>query len=210
MGLCRAVLVLGFAALLAGCAAQSLSSHDGWYEGRKAQPPKGNRLYICHAFTCARTTPVQLSDEDVLTIAAPLAEPADNAESERRAVAASVRIFESLIGERLGTSADRGGLDLVGGGDPTQMDCIDEATNTTSLLLLLSDKGYLRHHRIMHPVARGFFVDGRYPHATAVLGETASDARWAIDSWPRANAEAPVVQPLQEWMSSRGAPAPAV
>jgi hypothetical protein len=200
----------GLAALvLAGCAAQSLSTHDGWYEARNAQPPKGNRIYVCHAFTCMRTTPVQLSGADVDMIAAPLADPAEDAQAERRAVAASVQRFERLIGERLGTSADKGGLDLVGAGDPTQMDCIDEATNTTSLLLLLNEQGFLRHHRVMHPVARGFFFDGRYPHATAVLGETASGARWAIDSWPRANAEPPVVQRLEAWLASRGAPPPA-
>jgi hypothetical protein len=206
MGACRSILALGLAVLTAGCAAQSLSSHDGWYEARRAQLPKGNRLYICHAFTCMRTTPVQLSSADVAGIAGPLMEPVESPEAERSAIAQSVQTFERIIGERLGTSADRGGLDLVGAGDPRQMDCIDEATNTTSLLLLLSEQGYLRHHRIMHPVARGFFIDGRYPHATAVIGETASGARWAIDSWPRANAEPPVVQRLEAWLASRGVP----
>jgi hypothetical protein len=88
------------------------------------------------------------------------------------------------------------------------MDCIDEATNTTSLLLLLADKGFLKHHAVREPAARGFFLDGRYPHATAVLSEAGSGERWAIDSWPRANAEPPVVQPLGEWKRSRSGALP--
>jgi hypothetical protein len=55
----------------------------------------------------------------------------------------------------------------------------------------------------MAPAARGFFIDGRYPHATAVLAETATGRKWAVDSWPRANGAAPVVQPLAEWKRSR-------
>jgi hypothetical protein len=91
-----------------------------------------------------------------------------------------------------------------GQGKPDQMDCIDEATNTTSLLVLLAAHGYLRHHQVEEPASRGFFLDGRYPHATAVLSVNGSGEKWAIDSWPRANAEAPVVLPLAEWRRLRG------
>jgi hypothetical protein len=107
-----------------------------------------------------------------------------------------------IIGMRIGTDADKARTQF-GQGSADQMDCIDEATNTTSLLLMLAEHGYLMHHSVEEPSARGFFLDGRYPHATAVLAENDSGARWAIDSWPRANAEPPVVQPLAEWRRSR-------
>ena len=45
----------------------------------------------------------------------------------------------------------------------------------------LPGHGYLRHHRVEAPSARGFFIDGRYPHATAVLTDTDSGERWAVD-----------------------------
>ena len=41
------------------------------------------------------------------------------------------------VGDVVGTSADRPADDLAGNGDPTQMDCVDVATNLTSYLLIL-------------------------------------------------------------------------
>jgi hypothetical protein len=83
------------------------------------------------------------------------------------------------------------------------MDCIDEATNTTSVLLVAERRGLLRHHEVTSPVARGFFLDGRYPHATAVLRETGGGSAWAVDSWPEANGKPPLVQPLDAWFAAR-------
>lgn len=191
------------AGLLSGCASQSLSSHGSWFDERGARAPVGDRVYICHAFSCALTTPVSLSAAEIQQIRAPFRRPGTSAEAERAAVSSSVQTFERIIGARIGTSGDRGGLD-IGGGDPGQMDCIDEATNTTSLLLLLSARGDLKFHDVARPVARGFLLDGRYPHATAVLREKGGKRSWAIDSWPTANAKPPVIQDLDVWIVSRG------
>ena len=198
-----AFLALSVPFVMSGCASQSLSSHGDWFDERDARMPVGNKVYICHAFTCARTTPVVLSEAEFGQISAPFRKAAAPPAGERAAVSDSVQIFERIIGKRIGTSGDRGGLD-IGGGDPSQMDCIDEATNTTSLLLMLADKGVLKRHVIARPVARGFFLDGRYPHATAVLREKDSERSWAIDSWQTANAEPPVIQDLNVWIVTRG------
>jgi hypothetical protein len=188
---------------LAGCASQSLSSHGGWFEEREVQLPEGNKVFICHAFTCGRVTPVVFSESEIGRLTAPFGKPMSSAAEERKAVSQAVQTFERIVGRKIGTSGDRGGLEF-GGGDPSQMDCIDEATNTTSLLLLLSQKDALKFHEVARPVARGFFLDGRYPHATAVLRETGSKRSWAVDSWPIANAEPPVIQDLSVWIVSRG------
>jgi hypothetical protein len=198
-----AIVGLSALAALGGCASQSLSSHGDWFEEREARMPIGNKIYVCHAFTCARTTPVVLSAAEFGQISAPFKAKIATPAEERAAVSDAVQIFERIIGKRIGTSGDRGGLD-IGGGDPSQMDCIDEATNTTSLLLMLAEKGVLKQHEIARPVARGFFLDGRYPHATAVLREKGSERSWAIDSWQTANAEPPVIQDLNVWIVTRG------
>ena len=194
--------ILVAAAGLSACAAQSLSSHGDWYEARSASPPAGNKVYVCHGFGCLYTTPVSFSEAELATITAPLRAKFAGPAQERAALARSVQAYEKIVGRRIGTGSDRGGFE-VGGGDKSQMDCIDEATNTTSLMLLLESRGALRHHKVMHPVARGFFLDGRYPHATAVLGEKAGGAKWAIDSWPDDNGKPPVVQRLDTWLASR-------
>jgi len=203
MSLIRSLLTVFALLLLGGCASQSLSSHSDWFDEREARMPIGNKIYICHAFTCALTTPVVLSEAEFGRISAPFGKDIKTPAEERAAVSDAVQIFERIIGKRVGTSNDRGGLD-IGGGDPSQMDCIDEATNTTSLLLMLSENGVLKLHEIARPVARGFFLDGRYPHATAVLREKGSKNSWAIDSWQTANAEPPVIQDLNVWIVTRG------
>ena len=198
----KLITILVAAAGLSACAAQSLSSHDDWYAARSVQPPAGNRVYICHGFGCLYTTPVTFSAGELKTIVAPLAGKSADAASERAALAKSVQAFERIVGRRVGTSSDRGGFEVVGG-EKGQMDCLDEATNTTSLMLMLQARGALRHHTVMHPVARGFFLDGRYPHATAVLAEIEGAEKWAIDSWPEDNGRPPVVQRLDLWLASR-------
>jgi hypothetical protein len=187
-----------FVAVLAG---EALAARD-WYEARGMPPPSGNRLFVCHGYSCRAVTPVTLSDAELGQISAPLAKAAANPAAERAALSHSVQLFETVVGRRVGTSGDRPRMQF-GRGDRTQMDCIDEATNTTSLLRILAARGNLKHHRVLQPTARGFFLDGRYPHATAVLAEAGSGAKWAVDSWPRANGEAPVIQSLREWMRSR-------
>ena len=194
--------ILAAAAGLTACAGQSLSSHGDWYEARSALPPAGNRVYVCHGYGCRYTTPVTFSEGELATITAPLQVEFADPGQERAALAKSVQAFEEIVGRRVGTSSDRGGFEIIGG-KKSQMDCIDEATNTTSLMLLLQARGALKHHTVMHPVSRGFFLDGRYPHATAVLGVKEGGEKWAIDSWPDDNGKPPVVQRLDKWLASR-------
>ena len=201
-----AFLFLALTLALAGMAAASQAAARDWYSLRGVPPPQGSKVYVCHGYSCRIVTPVTLNGTDVDRIAAKLKGSGDAA-AERAALSHAVQVFETIVGKRIGTDADLPGMQF-GQGTPDQMDCLDEATNTTSLLKLLAAHGRLRHHAVGEPSARGFFLDGRYPHATAVLVETASSEKWAIDSWPRANAEPPVIQPLTEWKRSRSGDLP--
>lgn len=183
-------------------AASSPAFGRDWFDIRGVPPPRADRIHVCHGYTCRIASPVRFSAEDVEKIAGRLQAGTDDAADERAAVSSAVQAFEAIVGDRIGTAGDLPKMQFGQGADD-QMDCIDEATNTTALLRLLAQHGYLRHHKVLQPTARGFFLDGRYPHATAVLAENGSGAKWAIDSWPRANAEPPVVQPLSEWKRAR-------
>ncbi len=176
-----------------------------WFSRGHGRAPEADRVHVCHGYMCRIVTPVRLSAGDIAEIAGDLGNGTANAEAERHAISRAVQTFERIVGARVGTANDLPGMQF-GQGSPDQMDCIDEATNTTSLLVLLTMHGYLRHHHVAEPASRGFFLDGRYPHATAVVVERAGGAKWAIDSWPRANAEPPVIQPLPEWRRSRSGP----
>jgi hypothetical protein len=79
--------------------------------------------------------------------------------------------------------------------DAHQFDCIDSSRNTTSLLMLLDQLSLLRYHDVDEPEA----VDGRPPHATAVLTERATGRKWSVDSWTVGYGQALEVMPLDRW-----------
>lgn len=195
--------VIGALMGLAGCVSLAGDDPGTWYQTMKGRLPVGNRLYICHGFGCAYTDRVDFTRADRRRLARLLRVGRGSAEAERTALSKAVIWQEKRVGRAIGSSNDIGGLDLKNAGVRGQMDCIDEATNTTSLLLYLEENGLLRHHTVGRPVARGFFIDGRYPHATAVITEKKSGLQWAIDSWRRDNAEAPDVMPLDRWFRVR-------
>ena len=122
-------------------------------------------------------------------------------------------LFRS-VGDVIGTKDDRPGMDFAASGDPTQQDCVDEATNTTSYLTVLQSKGLLRHHTVSTPFAKENFLRGvaGWTHWTAVLVEkpfagnprakipaSVGGQRWAVDSWIYANGENPAIVEAEKW-----------
>lgn len=194
-------LRLCIAFLLLALTAEGASAIS-WFSRGHGRAPEMSRVFICHNYTCRMVTPVRFSAADIARIAGDLRGDTGSAAAERQAISLAVQTFEKIVGQRIGTSGDLPGMQF-GQGTPDQMDCMDEATNTTALLVFLSAHGYLRYHTVQEPASRGFFLDGRYPHATAVVSVNGSGDKWAIDSWPRANGEPPVIQPLPEWRRSR-------
>ena len=168
-------------------------------------PPENGYVTVCHAYGCGRITRVRIGDADLAMIRRQMASGAISAAAERAAVARVVAEMEDKVGAITGTSADRDYRDFASGGDPTQMDCIDEAANSTSYLLLLDGLGLLRHHKIAHPVSKGFLLDFVYPHNTAVLVEKATGTRYAVDSWVFKNGEPPIIVPLETWYRTKSA-----
>ena len=97
-----------------------------------------------------------------------------------------------MVAPTVGTATDRPSMDFAGSGDPTQQDCVDEATNTTSYLLVLERHGLLRHHAVERPFAKDSLT--HWTHWAAVIRETDNGERFAIDSSAGANGENPTVQ----------------
>lgn len=151
---------------------------------------------MCYDNGCASVAQLGLSGAERDALRAILTPAAVDAATERERLRAALAQMERYVGERTGTSRDRGRtFNFVG--DP-QMDCIDESTNTTTYLTLFRRDGLLRHHEVAEPATRGWFVFG-WPHATAVMREIASGAVWAVDSWFLDNGEPPFILPLEVW-----------
>jgi hypothetical protein len=82
-----------------------------------------------------------------------------------------------------------------------RMDCIDNASNTTSFLHVLRDLELIPGWSIApQKVRRMFSMD---VHWTAVLIDTRDAEPWAVDSWYRANGNLPFVMPLAAWKRER-------
>ncbi len=157
----------------------------------------GDRLTVCHGYSCYYKTRIDFGAADLRQIASIMKSGASSPEAERRAVAKVVQFYERRAVAAVGIK-DRPKSDFGRGRERGQMDCVDESTNTSSLLKLLASRGLLKHHTVSRNVSRGFFADGRYPHFTAVLVDP-SGRKWAIDSWYEPGGGAPDVMPLDEW-----------
>jgi hypothetical protein len=125
--------------------------------------------------------------------------PAISPDAERAAIAQAIARMETIIGRHTGTDRDMG-RNLPGFGQPGQMDCIDESTNTYTYLRMFEDAGLLRWHRVARRSTR-FGLFAGMPHTTAVIEDTANGVKYAIDSWFLDNGEAPPVVELDRWKS---------
>lgn len=180
----RAMGTIGMSLVLAGALAGCTYHRHGdvpvHYIDFATTPPKGNRITHCHAYGCKQQTPFTFREHDIAAIRDLMeaTRKADTSHEERRAVAYAVAWMEKRVGDVTGTSADRPGDDFEGMGDPTQMDCVDTATNSTNYLLVLQHNKLLRHHRVGTPFSKEDLTRGLagWPHWTAVLVETAPQA----------------------------------
>lgn len=180
-------------------AATSPNVVDAAYGGLSVTPPTPSMVFVCHGFGCKYRDEVDLTAGDRAKLTQILAAGRASPAAERKAVAAAGAWFDRRVGPVAGTEnhVARAGAKYMY--DIHQFDCIDTSRNTTSLLLVLDQLKLLRHHDVDAPEARGFFIDGRPPHATAVLVEKATGTKWSIDSWTVGYGQALEVMPLDRW-----------
>ena len=206
MGASRTICRLGALALagffLSTRASYCLSVSEA-YTGLSLTPPTQRQIVICHGFGCEYRTMVSFGPADVAKLAELLAPGRTSAGAERRSIASAAAWFDQRIGPAAGTTqrVARAGAFTERG--PGQMDCIDSSQNNTSLFLILEQLHLLHHHRVEGPEARGFLLDGRGPHATAVLRDIHTGQKWAVDSWTHKYGDRPDVMPLDQWMIQR-------
>ena len=173
-----------------------------------AEQPKGNRITVCHAYTCKKLTPYTFSQKDIAELRTVMSKTkkADTPAEERRAVAYAVAHIEVKIGNKLGIK-DRAGMQFSASGDPTQLDCVDVATNTTSYLLVMKENGLLKHHTVEGTMSKENLAKGfaqldpvkYWPHWSAVIKDKTTGQKWAVDRWPFDQGENPAVQKVEEW-----------
>jgi hypothetical protein len=206
----RVIVSLLFAAVsVAACTYDRGAGSPGIHFAEfRVAPPEGNSVEVCHAYTCQMKDTFYFRPKDIQDIAEVMrkTKKGDTPFQERRAIAYAIALIEKKVGAKLGIK-DRAGMEFGGTGDPTQQDCVDEATNTTSYLLILQSHGLLKYHTVGIPMTKGDLLKATlqgdpvkyWPHWTAVIQETKTGQRFAVDSWIYANGENPAVVEVEKW-----------
>jgi len=185
---------------LAGCDAnqQPTNSISGMQALFQLPPPRPAEFYVCHEHGCREKTRVSLSVGEWGQVRAIMSPPAAAASEERARIARATALLETLVGPKAGTARDVGGTFQGLGHGAGQLDCEDEAANTTQYLVMMADDGLLKFHRPVGRQWRGNFLNG-WPHTTAVVVETATAREWAIDTWFEDNGRPAHVIEAERW-----------
>ena len=196
----------GLAAIICGPSAYAYevdSAVQAAYGGLSLTLPSPAGMTVCHGFGCRARTEIAFSAADRTRLAHIMRAGQASAAAERRAIAEAVAWLDRRVGPETGTQhhVARGGLYQMSNAE-SQFDCVDASTNSTSLLLVLDELHLLKHHRVEQTVSRGFLLDGRWPHATAVIAELPSQKEWAVDSWTHPAGELPDIMPLEQWLAN--------
>jgi len=159
--------------------------------------PTPTAFSVCHDMSCHSISDASLSNtqwDDVSQLFTPSAE---NATVERQQIQHAIALLETLVGEQLGTHADNA-KNRLDGSRSGQLDCIDEATNTSVYLRLLESENLLMWHKTAPRTSRGP-LSGQAPHNTATITDITTGQRYAVDAWFKANGKPPAIVVLTDW-----------
>ncbi len=168
------------------------------------ETPSLEHFNICWGGGCETVSPVSISADEWKPVADIFTASSDSfiadaAEEERSRIAVAIGMLESIVGVKTGTSEDKAGT-FDNSAYPGQLDCNDEATNSTTYMRLLLQAGFIKLHAIEDSRTRNFFFNG-WPHTTAVIREIKTGKRYAVDSWFYDNGHPATIVPFALWKS---------
>ncbi len=154
---------------------------------------------ICKGYGCRYYLKTGLDQQEWQQIVDIFTVPPENAAQERLLIKKAIGLFERFIGPKTGTDSDDPGAQIISFSTRDQMDCIDEAFNSTTYLYLLRKAGLIRFHSLGQPLHRGNYID-RWPHNSATIHEISGDKEhYVVDSWFHANGQEPEIVPASLW-----------
>lgn len=173
------------------------ASASGYLAGKGVSAVPSSMTY-CSEHGCARRTRLSIKGRVWNRIRSTVRRGRGSPASERRHIAAAMKYLEIAGGKASGSSKDRARTQFNSNG---QLDCVDEATNMTTLLVMLHRAKLLRYHTPTAPSVRTR-TDGRtWLHYAGTVREKRSGKRYVIDSWFRPNGRAAVVVPQKKWLT---------
>lgn len=164
------------------------------------QTPTLGQFEVCHSGGCAESNQLSINDAEWRSVAQIFSVKANNAAEERLQISKAIGEIERIVGAKNGTSTDLAGT-FDSGEVAGQLDCNDEAINTTTYMRLLKSNGLMKLHEIEDTRTRNFFFTG-WPHTTAVIRDIKTGTRFAVDSWFYDNGHSATIVPFSEWKAN--------
>lgn len=189
------ILIISSVLLVAACAKGNGISMMP-YSSKSDWP---GEFKLCHGFSCSNKSLVTLDQKQWNKVAAVFKKQAKTPEKEREQITKAVAILEAEATKAAKLNPDFGEANTFEK-DQSQMDCIDEAINTTHYIEFLEEAGFLDHHDPAPPIHRGFLVDGQWPHNSAAVKENGSGEIYAIDSYYFDSGKPAVAVPIDTWL----------
>jgi hypothetical protein len=190
---------------LALLAAACSTSPDRWLLAQYGARNSPSSFDVCKNYGCSAHVRVTFSAAEWAQVRAVFAVAPEGAAIERERIARAIALVETLVGPKAGTANDKAGAEIVTFHREGQLDCIDEAYNSTVYLRLIAADGLLRWHDVGEPYQRGGFFD-RWPHNTATIVERRSHTAYTVDSWFHANGAMPETVLLKDWLAGWSPP----
>lgn len=187
------------AASLTGCATMPPQNSRQFIAGYGVVNPDPTAFKVCYSHDCSKSVNVHLSPDRWSRVRAFFDPPSRDPGEERERLGRVIGEMETAVGEVTGLDQDVAGT-FTGIFRKNQMDCVDEAINTSTYLTILKDEGLVRFHDIRTPARRGFFLNG-WPHVATILVEKESGERYVIDSTFLDSGGQAYVVPYKQWKS---------
>jgi len=156
-------------------------------------------LRLCFNSSCARTETLAFSYADMEKVKGQLAHcPGQSLYDRLQRVRIAVWQMEALAQKYQPLLVNDREVNDREYGVNGRMDCVDNASNTTTYLAILTELGQLPAWRVEDPSVRKP-LDFNSVHWAAVLKDKVTGEKWAVDSWFRPNGHLPIVLPLNFW-----------
>jgi len=182
-------------------AAPISSAVEYLYSSVSIYPPSATSMTVCYGFVCRRRETLDFTEADRKALTQIMSAGRASAVAERAAVQKAVVWFDRRMGPVIGTDKRVAKADFRYFDDKHNYDCWDTTRNTTSLLLVLQQWGFLKHHVVGDPRYRGNTLVLQTPHNTAVLVDRATKVEWVVDLWPRGYLQPPDVMTVEKWIT---------
>tara|TARA_R110002096_G_scaffold257381_1_gene450701 strand:- start:29053 stop:29700 length:648 start_codon:yes stop_codon:yes gene_type:complete len=196
----RAVLSLICTLLLAACA----SSPNPQLAGHADDLKSYKRFGVCYGYACKNYQKTGLSDQEWQAVRNIFSPEVSSAKQERERIAKAIAMIEQFVGPKTGTDHDKARAPVINFSTGTEMDCIDESTNSTSYLYLMRQDGLIRYHTLGVKLRRNW-GNLSYPHSTATIHEidkdkvVEGDGHFVVDSWFHKNGALAEIIPASVW-----------